>query len=201
MYLSGIYLGTGLPRLIEFFLRIAIKFARRIGTSDWPSFDATVISSKLDESFWGCYLAVIHYRYRNADKRYEGTYKQPFIYDNYATAYLHRYPSGSEFPIIVSPKHPSHSVPVEGKIDFIKVTPEDDGTPSSQEFSERAKALSSHREPLPALAQPLRPPPISAPSSGRRVPLASRIDAAARPAPQAPPQNSARPRARHRRED
>jgi len=113
--------GTGLFRLIEFFVRVAIKFAQRIGTSDWPSYNAIVVSSKLDEAFSGCLLVVIHYKYRSADKRFEGTFRQPFIYDNYAKAYLQRYPGGSEFPVLVSPKHPSYSIPVEGKIDFIKV--------------------------------------------------------------------------------
>ncbi len=114
-------MAVGWSKFIEFFVRVAIKFAQRIGTSDWPAFDAIVVSSKLDECFTGCLLVVIHYKYRNADKRFEGTYKQPFIYRNYAEAYLRRYPGGSEFPVIISPKHPSYSIPVEGKIDFIKV--------------------------------------------------------------------------------
>ena len=112
--------GTGLIRFIEFFVRVAIKFARRIGTGDWPTTDAIVVSSKLGQAFSGCDLVIIHYKYRNADKRFEGTFKQPFIYDNYAKAYLRRYPGGSEFPVSVSPKHPSYSIPVEGKIEFIR---------------------------------------------------------------------------------
>ena len=113
--------GTGLSAYIEFVLRVAIKFARRIGTSDWPVIDAIVVSSKLDEAFSGCILVTIHYKYRNADQRFEGSYKQPFIFRNYAEAYLRRYPGGSELPIIGSPKQPSYSIPVEGKIEFIKV--------------------------------------------------------------------------------
>jgi hypothetical protein len=105
---------------IEFFVRVAMKFARRIGACDWPVYDAVVVSSKLDESFWGCILVIIHYKYRNADKRFEGTYKQPFIFRNYAEAYLRRYPGGANFPIRVSPKQRSYSIPVEGKITFIR---------------------------------------------------------------------------------
>ena len=101
-------------------IRVAAKFARRIGTSDWPTIDAIVVSSKLDEAFSGCILVIIHYKYRSADKRFDGTYKQPFIFRNYAEAYLRRYPGGSEFPVVVSPKHPSYSIPVEGKIDFTR---------------------------------------------------------------------------------
>ena len=105
----------------EFLVRVAIKFMRRIGTSDWPATDAIVVSSKRKTTFTGCILVIIHYKYRNADKRFEGTYKQPFIFPNYAEAYLRRYPGGAEFPVIVSPKHPLYSIPVEGKINFIKI--------------------------------------------------------------------------------
>ena len=116
-YLSAMFGGDV---YIEFFFRVAVKFARRIGTSDWPVFNAIIVSSELKTSFTGCILVIIHYKYRNADKRFEGTSKQPFIFRNYAEAYLRRYPGGSEFPVIVSPKHPSYSIPVEGKIDFIR---------------------------------------------------------------------------------
>ncbi len=112
--------STGLIRFIEFFVRVAIKFARRIGTGDWPTIDAIVVSSKLDQAASGCDLVIIHYKYRSADKRLEGTYKQPFMFRNYAEAYLRRYPGGSEFPVIASPKHPSYSIPVEGKITFTR---------------------------------------------------------------------------------
>jgi hypothetical protein len=111
----------GADMYVEFVLRLAIKFARRIGTSDWPACTAIVVSSKIDCSFTGCRLVVIHYRYRNAERRHDGVFKQPFVNDNYAKAYLHRYPGGSDFPVFVSPNRPSYSIPVEGKIEFIKV--------------------------------------------------------------------------------
>jgi hypothetical protein len=47
---------------------------------------------------------------------------QPFLFDNYAGAYLRRYPGGTEFPGIVSPKHPDYSIPIEGKITFTRVS-------------------------------------------------------------------------------
>ncbi len=105
----------------EFLVRIAIKFARRIATGDWTAINAIVVSSTLKTTFTGCILVIIHYKYRNADERFEGSYRQPFIFRNYAEAYLRRYPGGSELPIIVSPRHPSSSIPIEGKIEFIKV--------------------------------------------------------------------------------
>ncbi len=113
-------MGHDLGRLVEFFLRLAIKFARRIGTGDWPVYKSIVIDSKLETKVTGCFVVTIHYRYRNAGERYEGTYKQPFVNRNYTEAYLRRYPGASEFPVIVSPHQPSWSIPVEGKIEFVK---------------------------------------------------------------------------------
>jgi len=113
-------MGFGLGRLIEFFLRLAIKFARRIGTGDWPVYNSIVIYSRLETSFTGCLVVIIHYKYRNAGERYDSTYRQPFANRNYAEAYLRRHPGGSEFPVIVSPHQPSWSIPVEGRIEFVK---------------------------------------------------------------------------------
>jgi len=111
---------VGWSRYIEFLFRVTMKFARRIETNDWPIFNAIVVSSERRTSFTGCILIVIRYKYRNAGERFEGTWKQPFIFDNYADAYLRRHPGGSEFPVIVSPHQPSYSIPAEGKTEFTK---------------------------------------------------------------------------------
>jgi hypothetical protein len=106
---------------IEFFVRLAIKFARRIGTSGWSLLNAIVVSSVRESSFTGCILVVIHYKYRNADQRFDGTFKQPFVNDNFADAYLRRHPGGSAFPVLVSPHNSSCSIPEEGRIVFTRV--------------------------------------------------------------------------------
>jgi hypothetical protein len=106
---------------VEFFARLIIKFARRLGTRDWRSFNATVTSSELKRSWTGCLLVVIRCRYRNADKRFEKTFKQPFVNSNYAEAYLRRYPGGSDLPVLVRPNDPSSFIPAEGIIEFTRV--------------------------------------------------------------------------------
>lgn len=106
---------------IEFFVRLVIKFAQRIGTDSWPVSNAVVVSSELKRSWTGCTLVVISYRYRNADSRFDGKFTQPFIFDNYANAYLRRYPGGSDFPVLVSPGSPLSAIPAEGRIAFIRV--------------------------------------------------------------------------------
>jgi hypothetical protein len=106
--------GFVIDIIIEFIFRTIVNFIRRIGTSKWPVVTAIVSESERRKPGMGCVVIIIRYKYRNAEMRYEGTYKQPFIFRNYADAYLRRFPGGSEFPVLVSPKHPSYSIPVEG---------------------------------------------------------------------------------------
>jgi len=82
---------------------------------------AIVSKSERRKPGMGCTVIVIHYKYRIADIRCEGTHKGPFTFDNYAEAYLRRFPGGSEFPVRVNPKYHSHSIPANRKIVFTRV--------------------------------------------------------------------------------
>lgn len=113
-------MGTGLGRLIEFFMREMVNLARRTGSSRWPISTGIVFKSEARESFWGCYVVSVHYRYRSANSRFEGIHKQPFVYPNYANAYLRRFPGGSEFVVRIDPKHQSHSVPENWRPHFTR---------------------------------------------------------------------------------
>lgn len=113
-------MGLGI-RFIEFFFRAIANLARRIGSDHWPICRAIVSKSELHKSFWGCIVVAVHYEYRNAGERFEGSHRQPFIFDNYAQAYLRRHPGGSEFPIRISPKHSSHSIPENWRTHFVRV--------------------------------------------------------------------------------
>jgi hypothetical protein len=113
--------GTGILTFIGFFLRTVVNLIRRIGTSHWPVFTAIVSKSERREPGMGCTVIVIHYKYRNADMRCEGTHKEPFIFDNYAEAYLRRFPGGCEFPVRVNPIDPSHSISANRRIVFTRV--------------------------------------------------------------------------------
>jgi hypothetical protein len=106
---------------IAFFFRTIVNLIRRIGTSKWPVVTAIVSKSERREPGMGCTVIVIHYKYRNAEMRWEGTHKEPFTFGNYAEAYLRRFPGGSEFPVRVNPKDPSRSVPANRKIVFTRV--------------------------------------------------------------------------------
>jgi hypothetical protein len=108
---------------IDFFFRMFVNLIRRIGTSDAPV--VTAIVSKSERREWpgmGCTVIVIHYKYRNADLRCEGIHNEPFLFDNYAEAYLRRFPGGSEFPVRVNLGDSSRSIPADRKIVFTRVT-------------------------------------------------------------------------------
>jgi hypothetical protein len=114
--------GTGLFTLIELVIRTVINLVRRIGTSGWPVIDATISRSEQRDFISGLgRVVVLRYKYRNADQRFEGVYGEPFYYDNYATAYLNRFPGGTIFAVRVNPKNASRSVPDCPKVVFIKV--------------------------------------------------------------------------------
>ena len=115
--------GFVLDIVIEFFFWMSVNLIQRIGTRKWPVVTAIVSKSeKRPYPGLGCAVIVIHYKYRNAEMRYEGTHKEPFMsFDNYAEAYLNRFPGGSEFPVRVNPEVPSHSIPANRKIVFTRV--------------------------------------------------------------------------------
>jgi hypothetical protein len=114
--------GTGLFTLIEIVIRTVINMVRRIGTSGWPVINAIISRSEQQDFILGFgRVVVLRYKYRNGDQRFEGVYREPFYYNNYATAYLNRFPGGTSFPVRVDPKDGSRSVPDDPKVVFIKV--------------------------------------------------------------------------------
>jgi hypothetical protein len=114
--------GLVIDIFIEFFFRTIVNGIRRLGTSEWPVVRAIVSNSeKRPYPGLGCTVILIHYKYRNAEIRYEGTHKEPFFFDNYAEAYLRRFPGGSEFPVRVSPEDPARSIPANRKIVLTRI--------------------------------------------------------------------------------
>lgn len=118
-YLSSV----GLFTYTEFLIRTIVNFVRRIGTSGWPAITGIISKSEQKKFIFGFGdVIVIHYKYRNADKRFEGVHKEPFIFDNCAKAYLHRFPGGDDISVCVSPKNPSRSILANPDVEFIRIT-------------------------------------------------------------------------------
>lgn len=105
----------------EFTLRVGLNLARRIGSGRWPKQAAIVVRAEANDSYWGCIVITVRYKYRNADGRFEGTHRKPFIFSNYAETYLRRFPGGSEFPVRIDPEHPARSIPANWKVGFVRV--------------------------------------------------------------------------------
>ena len=116
--------GTGPLVLIKLLFRTIFNLARRAGTGGWPVIDAIISKSEKGDFILGTFgrVIILHYKYRNAGHRYEGVYREPFYFDNYATAYINRFPGGTTLPVRVNPKNFSRSVPDNPKVEFIKVT-------------------------------------------------------------------------------
>jgi hypothetical protein len=111
--------GTGVFTYAEFLLRKILNLSRRIGTGDWPVTDAIISRSDQSQFVLGSgYVIALRYKYRNADQRSEGIYKEPYIYPNYAAAYLGRFPGGTKLPVRVNPKEISRSIPDDPRVDF-----------------------------------------------------------------------------------
>jgi hypothetical protein len=108
-------------RFSEFLIRATLNLARRIGSGRWPKQAAIVVRAEANDSFWGCIVVTVRYKYRNVDSRFEETHRQPFIFSNYAEAYLRSFPGGSEFPVRIDPKHPARSIPANWKVGFVRV--------------------------------------------------------------------------------
>ena len=96
--------GLVLDIFFEYFFRSAWISMRRMAASSRPVIDATVIESRKRDFGFGRTVILIRYRYRNGEERFEATHKEPFLFDNFAAAYLNRFPGGSAFPVRVNPK-------------------------------------------------------------------------------------------------
>jgi len=61
--------------------------------------------------FGGDYV-VLQCKYKADWERFQGVIKKPYIYPNYADAFIRHHTTGSELSIHVDPKHPARSFPV-----------------------------------------------------------------------------------------
>lgn len=77
---------------IAFAVRWMILMYRDAASRKWPQITGTIIRSHLEKPGFGCNYVVLRYKYRNGSERYEGEVKKPFIFSNYAEAFVRRHP-------------------------------------------------------------------------------------------------------------
>ena len=72
----------------------------------------TVVRCHLEKPGFGCTHLVLDYKYKMNFEHYSGCIKKPFINDNYAEAYMRRFPADRELRLHVCPHEPARSFPV-----------------------------------------------------------------------------------------
>jgi|HubBroStandDraft_6_1064221.scaffolds.fasta_scaffold1556921_2 hypothetical protein len=102
--------GLVLDILVEYIVRVIIRFFRAWGAKSWPVVEARVIGTNYRSGGVGCAVADITYRYRLDGKRYTGSDANPFIRNSSAKDYLENYRRGTELPVRVKPGNPDVAV-------------------------------------------------------------------------------------------
>lgn len=97
---------------IGFLVRWLVLVWRKMESSKWPTVSGTIISCHFEEHGYGGDYVVLRYKYKSDWERFQGVIRKPFIYDNYADAFVRHHPEDSELRVRVDPKNPTRSFPV-----------------------------------------------------------------------------------------
>jgi hypothetical protein len=106
--------GLVIDIYVAFIVRWVIIYWREARSHGWPTVTGIVVRCHLERPGFGCDYVVLHYKYKVKFERYQGLIKKPYIYDNYAEAYVRSFPADSELKIHVDPNVPTRSFPVIG---------------------------------------------------------------------------------------
>ena len=104
--------GLVIDIYVAFIVRWIIIYWRKAWSRRWPTVTGTVVRCNLERPGYGCDYAVLQYKYKMNFERYHGSIKKPYLYENYAEAYIRHLPADSELRIRVDPNDPTRSVPV-----------------------------------------------------------------------------------------
>ena len=103
--------GLVIDIFVAFIVRWAIIYLRKAISHKWPTVTGSVVSCNLEKPGYGCPYVVLHYKYKMNFERFQGVFKKPYIYDNYAEAYIRRLPGDRELKIHVDPYNSARSFP------------------------------------------------------------------------------------------
>jgi hypothetical protein len=101
--------GLVLDILVEFIVRVIIRFFRARGAESWPVIQAEVTSKGYRGGF-GCDVADINYQYRLDGELYTGADANPFLSRRSAKDYLEGFQPGTRLPVRVKPGRPGVAV-------------------------------------------------------------------------------------------
>jgi Protein of unknown function (DUF3592) len=104
--------GFVIDIFIGFILRWLVLLWRDVASDKWPTVAGTIVRCHFEKRGYGGDYVVLHYKYKEKFERFQGTIKKPFIYPNYAEAFVRHYPPDSELRVRVHPKDPTRSFPI-----------------------------------------------------------------------------------------
>jgi hypothetical protein len=104
--------GLVLDIFVAFAVRWIIIYWREARSHRWPKVTGRVVRCHLEKPGYGCMYVVLRYKYKMNFERHHGSIKKPYLYENYAEAYIRHLPADSELEIRIDPNDPTRSVPL-----------------------------------------------------------------------------------------
>ena len=104
--------GFVIDILIGFIVRSMIILWRKAVSLKWPTVSGRIVRCHFEKHGYGGDYVVLQYKYKMDFERFHGMMKKPYIYPNYAEAFVRDHPADSELRIRVNPKDSSRAFPV-----------------------------------------------------------------------------------------
>ncbi len=104
--------GLVIDLYIGFLVRWVILFWRRAASRKWPAVAGTVIRCHFEKAGYGGDFVVLRYKYKMDWERYQGEIRKPYMYPNYAEAFVRHHAGDSALMVRSDPRNPQQSFPV-----------------------------------------------------------------------------------------
>ena len=96
---------------IGFVVRWMIILWRGVGSRKWPTVSGTIVRCRFEKPGYGGNYVVLEYKYKVDWERFHGVIMKPYMYPNYADAFVRHHPPDMELKIRTDPKKPARSFP------------------------------------------------------------------------------------------
>ena len=106
--------GFVIDIFIGFTLRWLVLLWRGVASGKWPTVAGTIIRCEFEKHGYGGDYVVLRYKYKVDFERFQGAIKKPYIYPNYADAFVRHHPADGELRVHVDPNDPTRSFPILG---------------------------------------------------------------------------------------
>lgn len=84
---------------------------RKTVSYKWPTVPGTIVRCHFEEHVYGGDYVVLQYKYKVSWERFHGVLNKPYIYPNYADAFVRHHPANGKLRIHVDPRNPARSFP------------------------------------------------------------------------------------------